>query len=413
MTDNHQLRISEVMSASSPSPPAAHPLRLLGILSVLMGFAAISTDFYLPAMPTMSQALQAPGGEMAWTISGYLVGFSFSQLIWGPISDHYGRRLPIALGLVLFTLGSAGCALSNSITALIAFRILQAIGACANVVIARAMVRDLYHGHRAAQMLSSLMTVTAITPLLAPLIGGQILTLWGWRAIFVSLVCVGIIMLGSMIFLPETLPGRDERPHSVFHAFSHYAHLIRRPRLIGYAGAGGCYYAGTFAYISGSPFAYISYHHASSLLYALLFGMGIVGIMAANMINSRLVRTWGSDRLLIMGAVISVLASLWLVADVWTDFGGIWGLFLPLFLFVSMAGFIVANSLSGAMHDDPAHAGTVSALTGAVHYGSGIIGSGMVGLLTDGTPRPMATTISIGTVLSLAFLLLIHKNRRG
>lgn len=400
------------MSSAPISPPAAHPLRLLGILSILMGFAAISTDFYLPAMPTMSQALQAPGGEMAWTISGYLVGFSFSQLIWGPVSDHYGRRLPIALGLVLFTLGSAGCALADSITTLIAFRILQAIGACANVVIARAMVRDLYHGHRAAQMLSTLMTVTAITPLLAPLIGGQILAFWGWRAIFVSLVCVGIIMLGSLIFLPETLPKRTEQSHSVLHAFSHYAHLIRRPRLIGYAGAGGCYYAGTFAYISGSPFAYLSYHHASSLLYALLFGMGIIGIMTANMINARLVRTWGSDRLLVMGTIISVLVSLWLMIDVWTDFGGIWGMFLPLFLFVAMAGFIVANSLSGALHDDPGHAGTVSAMTGAVHYGSGIIGSGMVGLLTDGTPRPMATTIGVGSLLSLAFLLLIRRDRK-
>lgn len=401
------------MSSTATQPPTVHSLRLLGILSVLMGFAAISTDFYLPAMPTMAQALQAPGGEMAWTISGYLVGFSFSQLIWGPVSDHYGRRLPIAIGLVLFTLGSAGCAAAGSITTLIAFRLLQAIGACANVVIARAMVRDLYHGHRAAQMLSTLMTVTAITPLLAPLIGGQILAFWGWRAIFVSLVCVGLIMLGSLFFLPETLPKQDERPHSVLHAFSHYAHLIRRPRLLGYACAGGCYYAGTFAYISGSPFAYISYHHASSLLYALLFGMGIVGIMTANMINARLVHAWGSDRLLVMGVIISVLVSLWLVADVWTDYGGLWGLFLPLFLYVAMAGFIVANSLSGALHDDPAHAGTVSAMTGAVHYGSGIIGSGLVGLLADATPRPMATIICVASLFSLVFLLLIRDGRKG
>jgi DHA1 family bicyclomycin/chloramphenicol resistance-like MFS transporter len=141
-----------------------HPWRILATLSALLGFASISTDFYLPAMPTMPRSLGASPGAMGWTISAYLVGFSLGQLVWGPIGDRYGRRLPVAVGLILFIVGSAGCGLSTNATMIIYCRVVQAIGACAGVVLARAMIRDLYEGDRAAQMLSTLMTVMAIAP---------------------------------------------------------------------------------------------------------------------------------------------------------------------------------------------------------------------------------------------------------
>ena len=135
---------------------------VLGVLSLLMGFASISTDLYLPAMPEMARSLHADAGQIELTISGYLVGFSFGQLLWGPLSDRYGRRLSVAIGLVLFIIGSAGCALSETFTAIIGWRMVQALGACASVALSRAMVRDLYQGNRAAQMLSTLITVMAV-----------------------------------------------------------------------------------------------------------------------------------------------------------------------------------------------------------------------------------------------------------
>lgn len=147
---------------------------LLSVLSLLMGFASISTDLYLPAMPVMGQSLQADSGMIEWTISGYLIGFSFGQLFWGPISDRYGRRIAVGSGLILFVVGSAGCALSNDVFTMIGWRIVQALGACASVALSRAMVRDLYQGTKAAQMLSTLITVMAIMPLVGPLVGGQI-----------------------------------------------------------------------------------------------------------------------------------------------------------------------------------------------------------------------------------------------
>lgn len=155
--------------AASETP---QKLRVLAILSALMSFASISTDLYLPALPAMGESLSADAGSVELTISGYLIGFSIGQLFWGPIGDRYGRRLPITLGLLLFIVGSAGCALSTSVPMMIGWRLVQAVGACANVVLSRAMVRDFYVGHQAARMLSVLITVTAIAPLIGPVWAG-------------------------------------------------------------------------------------------------------------------------------------------------------------------------------------------------------------------------------------------------
>lgn len=394
-----------------PSQPPTYSWRILSVLSILMGFAAISTDFYLPAIPAMATSLSASAKDMALTISGYLVGFSLGQLFWGPIGDHYGRRLPIAGGLVLFTLGSIGCALSHSVDMIIIWRILQAMGACASVVLARAMVRDLYEGHHATRMMSTLMTITAATPLLAPSIGGQIFEFGGWRSIFWVLSMVGCLTLVLLFTLPETLPIERRRHEPFSTIFSHYNTLILQPRILAYAGAGGCLYAGMFAYISGSPAAYITYYHVPPTSYGFLFGMNIIGIMVANMLNARFAQRLGSDCLLALGCTLSTLSGLCLIITAWTQWGGLWGLAVPLFFYVSTAGFIIANSLSGALQNYPRHAGAVSALVGAIHYGSGILGSALVGLFSNGTPRPMSIIIISAAVLSLLFLRLLKHSK--
>jgi MFS transporter, DHA1 family, multidrug resistance protein len=388
-------------SAPAQTEAAHHGWRVLAILSALMGFASISTDLYLPAMPAMGQALGADAGMVELTVSGYLIGFSLGQLLWGPIGDQHGRRLPVAIGLVLFVIGSAGCALADSAGVMIGWRIVQAVGACAGVVLSRAMVRDLYEGYRAAQMLSTLMTVMAVAPLLGPIIGGQILAFAGWRAIFWTLVGVGLATLAALFTLPETLPVERRSRVTLGRALVRYGELIRHRRLLGYAAAGGFFYGGMFAYIAGTPFAYITYHHVPPQFYGLLFGVGIVGIMATNLLNARLVMRLGSERLLVRGTGAAALAGVLLAVAAWTGWGGLWGLALPLFLFVSAAGFIIANSIAGALADFPERAGAVSALIGAIHYGSGIIGSALVGAFADGTPWPMGWVIALAGIGSL------------
>ncbi len=375
-----------------------HPLRVLGILSLLLGFASISTDLYLPALPTMAAALHSNAGSMEFTITGYLIGFSLGQLFWGPIGDRFGRRLPVAIGIVLFVIGSAGCAVADSAAVLIASRLVQAAGACAGVVLARAMVRDLYAGTRAAQMLSTLMIVMAIAPLLGPILGGQILAIAGWRTIFWTLVAVGILTFGAVLTLPETLLLERRSSEALTRALSRYGFLLRQRRLLAYAASGGFYYAGTFAYVAGSPFAYIAYHHVPAQYYGLIFGAGILGIMALNFANAKLVERHGVRRMLTAGASVAALAGVVVAVNAANAWGGILGLAVPLFAFVSVTGWIVANSVAGALADHPEYAGAASALVGAIQYGSGIFGSALVGAFADGTPWPMAAVIGVSGI---------------
>ncbi|MBP0597433.1 multidrug effflux MFS transporter [Herbaspirillum sp. LeCh32-8] len=389
--------------AATPDTPARHSLLTLGLLSALMAFASISTDVYLPALPAMALALKAGHGAMELTISSYLIGFSLGQLVWGPISDRYGRRLPVALGLVLFIIGSAGCALSGSVATMIAWRILQALGACASVVLARAMVRDLYAGPHAARMMSTLMTVAAVAPLIGPAVGSLILQAASWRAIFWTLAGIGALTLLALRRLPETLPAERRNPHALDGALSIYVSLLGQRRILAYMGTGGFFYGGIYAYVAGSPAAYISYHHMSPQAYGVLFSLGIIGIMATNQISLRLVLKLGSDRLMRIGALAAAGSGLLLALTAGFDIGGVAGLALPLLLFVGANGFIVANAIAGALTGYGERAGAVSALVGAAHFGTGILGSALVGLLADGTPWPMGLIIAIcgvGTAFS-------------
>jgi DHA1 family bicyclomycin/chloramphenicol resistance-like MFS transporter len=383
--------------------PSERNLWLLAVLSTLMAFASISTDLYLPAMPAMQLDLHAGTGALEWTISGYLVGFSVGQLVWGPIGDRYGRRAPIAVGLLLFILGSAGCALSDTASVMVGWRAVQAAGACASVVLARAMVRDLYQGERAAQMMSILMTVMAIAPLVGPSAGGLILQAWSWRAIFWSLVVVGLATLAALATVPETLPAQRRSTQPLSGALARYLALLRQPRLLAYAGAGSFFYGGMYAYVAGTPFAYIGYHQVDPRHYGLLFALGISGIMVTNLVNARYVSRLGADRLMRIGTAMAAVAGLVVAVDAASGWGGLMGLVLPLFVFVAATGLVVANSISGALELFPQFAGSVSALVGALQYGSGMLGSGLVGALANGTPAPMGIIIALcgaGSLLS-------------
>lgn len=382
----------------------------LGVLSLLMGFASISTDIYLPAMPAMGQALLASPGAVEWTVSGYLVGFSLGQLFWGPVSDRYGRRVPVATGIVIFIIGSVLCAWAGSIGSLIVWRVVQALGASAGVVLSRAMVRDLYEGHHAVRMLSTLITVMAIAPLLGPIVGAQILSIGGWRAVFGVLAIVGIATLAAIFTLPETLPTGRRHHEPLSRAFLRYGELLTTPRLLAYTGAGAFFYGGMFAYVAGTPFAYISFYHVPPRYYGLLFGAGILGIMATNMLNARLAHRIGSDRMLRFGTFQAAAAGILVALSAWGGYGGLWGLVVPLFIFASATGFIVANSISGALNVSPTRSGSVSAFVGAAQYGSGILGSGLIGVFADGTPWPMGWVVALTGVGSFlcALALLFH-----
>jgi DHA1 family bicyclomycin/chloramphenicol resistance-like MFS transporter len=398
--------------AADPDPQVAR-VRTLIVLSALMAFASISTDLYLPAMPALAAAFKADPADVQLTLSSFLTGFSLGQLVWGPIGDRYGRRLPIAAGLLLFMAGSAGCAVSETVWQMMGWRVLQAIGACAGPVLARAMVRDLYARERSAQMLSTLMTIMAVAPLLGPVLGGQILLFTSWRGIFWTLVGIGVLALAGLLTLPETLTREKRHSQSLAAALLGYLALARSPRFLGYALAGGFFYGGLFAQVAGTPFAYIDYYHVTPQAYGLLFGLNVGGLMAMNMVNTRLVMRLGSDRLFGLGSAVAALSGVVLALDARFGWGGLMGLVLPLLVYVSMAGFVVANAVAGALAAYPHKAGAASALVGATQSGTGVLSAAMIGWFSDGTPGPMGWVIGLGGIGTFVIALLLSRTRRS
>ncbi|WP_193040677.1 MULTISPECIES: Bcr/CflA family multidrug efflux MFS transporter [unclassified Pseudomonas] len=401
-------------NAGSPSdvPRTTNNVWLMLNLSALMSFASISTDMYLPALPAISRALHTDSAGVELTFSAFLIGFSLGQLIWGPISDRFGRKFPILIGMVLFIIGSVGCALSTTVTEMMVWRVVQALGACVGPVLSRAMVRDLYGREQSAKMLSTLILIMGVAPIAGPLVGGQILLLWSWPAIFWALAIVGLVTLFSFGRLPESLPPKHRTREPLRHTFATYLQLIRDPRLIGYALSGGFFYGGAYAFIVGTPFAYIDFYQVSPQAYGWLFGVNIVGMMIANFINGRLLSRMSSEQLFYRGAWTLAFFGVVLSVCVLFGWGGIWGLVIPIFFYMSMNGLIVANSVAGALAFFPHRAGSASSLVGAMHYGSGIFSAALVSWLADGTPKGMALVMG-GAGIGCLVAALWSKGARG
>ncbi|GAA0489592.1 MULTISPECIES: multidrug effflux MFS transporter [Tatumella] len=372
------------------------------ILSALMAVTSLSTDIYLPAMPVMSKELL---GNAELTVTGFLTGFCLAQLIWGPISDRYGRRRPLFIGLILFIIGSAGCALSSDMLQIVMWRIFQAFGACTGPMLARAMIRDLFSRTRAAQMLSTLMIIMAIAPIAGPLIGGQMIKITSWHAIFWLLVIIGILLLAAISFLPETLTSENRVSVTLSGAFRNYYQLLTNANYMRFTLCLTFYYVAAYAFITGSPFVYISYFHIDPQYYGWLFAVNILGVMLLSIVNRRLVQHFPLENLLRVAVTVAAAAAGVLAAGTGADIGGIGLIIISVFIFFAMNGVIAATSTACALDAVPGFAGSASALIGALQYGSGIISSLLLALFSNGTPRTMGWIIGLFTLASLVMAL--------
>lgn len=382
-----------------------HGPLFLAILSTLMAFASLSTDIYLPAMPLMASELQ---GDIELTITGFLIGFALAQLVWGPISDAFGRRLPLFIGMGLFVIGSAGCALSTDIKQIVFWRVFQAFGACTGPMLARAMIRDSFTRIRAAQMLSTLLFIMAIAPIIGPLAGGQIIKLTSWHAIFWLLVVIGGLMFLSLFALPETLPPEKRIKISLAGVFHNYSSLLRNRVFMRFTLCLTFYYVAAYAFMTGSPFVYISFYGVDPQYYGWLFALNIVGVMMMSLVNRRLVSRHPLDRLVKIAVAVAALATLTLALVSKLQLGGIVAVVVTVFLFFSMNGVIAATSTTAALDAVPSLAGSASALIGALQYGSGIISSLLLACFHDGTPWTMAWIMLIFTLFSAVIILCRH-----
>lgn len=403
------IAVMSAAPASSAPPEGAAAARLLLVLSLLMAFGPMSTDMYLPALPAMASALHASDAQLQWTLSSFLVGFGLGQLIWGPLGDRYGRRIPVMAAVLLYLAATLGCVLAANVHQMIFWRCLQALAACAGPVLARAMVRDVYGRERAARALSLLMLVMGVAPLLAPSIGGQALIWFGWRAVFWTQMGFGVAALIGALFLKETLAPAMRASLRLPDVLFGYAEMLTAPRFLGAALAGGFFYAGCFAYLAGSPFAYVDYYQVPAELYGLLFAINIAGMMALNVVNRRLVMRLGSERLLLCGIGISAAGGLVLALAGRTGFGGLAGLVVPVFFYISMLGLVSANAMALALSAFPHRAGSASALAGAMQFGFGAVSSVILGLLNDGTPWPMTAIMALSGLMALGAALLLRR----
>lgn len=375
------------------------------ILSALMAVTSLSTDIYLPAMPLMTKDLR---GDAELTITGFLIGFSIAQLIWGPISDRYGRRVPLFIGMFLFVIGSVGCALSTDILEIVFWRIFQALGACTGPMLARAMIRDLFSRTRAAQMLSTLMIIMAIAPIAGPLLGGQMIKVTTWHAIFWLLALIGALMLFSLFWLPETLAEDKRSAASVSSAFGNYYSLLTNGRYMRFTLCLTFYYIAAYAFITGSPFVYITWFGVDPQHYGWLFAVNIVGLMVVSMVNRRLVHRFPLETLLKVAVSVASLAALTLAVATGLGMGGMGIIVATVFVFFSMNGIIAATSTACALDAVPNVAGSASALMGSLQYGSGIISSLLLALFSDGTPWTMGWIIAVFTLGSALIVLTVQ-----
>ena len=373
-------------------------LSFLLILSALMAFTSLSTDIYLPAMPTMERQLN---GDAELTITGFLIGFSIAQLIWGPISDRIGRKLPLFIGIVLFVIGSVGCALSESMSAVVFWRVFQAIGACVGPMLSRAMIRDRFAQSQAAQMLSTLTIIMAIAPIAGPFIGGGLLKVATWHWIFWLLAVIGVLMFITIFKLPETLPIEKRASGSLWNAFKNYRTLLANATFMRYTLSVTFFYVAAYAFITGSPFVYIDYFGVAAQNYGFLFGLNIIGIMSLSFLNRKLVSRFALSKLLVVSSLVAFVASAVFFVLAWANIGGIWSVIVPMFVMFSMNGIIAACANAAALAAVPNQiAGSAAALLGSLQYGSGIISSLLLAVFSTGTPFTMAWIIVLFVGLS-------------
>ncbi|MCA0043149.1 multidrug effflux MFS transporter [Celeribacter litoreus] len=393
-----------------PRPHAA-VWHVMIVLAALMAFAGLSTDIYLPAMPEIADSFGVDHGAMEFTVTSFLIGLSLGQLVWGPISDKFGRMWPVVIGLGLFIIGTIGCALSSSVPEMVVWRVLQATGASASVVLSRAMIRDLYPGARGAQMMSLLIAVMTISPLIAPSIGAQVAGAFGWRAVFWVLGGIGIMALLGMLSLGETLAKPERNDSALGASFRAYAVLLCNRHVMAHALVVGLFYVGMFAYIAGTPAIFIGFYGLSPEAYGLVFGSGVVGIFILNLINGRIVARTGTTLLLRIGATATLAFGALIAVTAVSGIGGVLGFYLPLMGFVAMSGLIMPSALSGAMLGAGRNAGAIAALCGAIQYGGGIFGSALAGFFADGTPAPLGFILLAAGALTFAASLMLRTQR--
>ncbi|MER6914264.1 Bcr/CflA family multidrug efflux MFS transporter [Streptomyces sp. NPDC000594] len=406
-------RTAAAPAQGSPQITAARRAGLLVTL-VLGGLTAmppLSMDMYLPALPAVTEALSAPAATVQLTLTACLAGMALGQLVVGPMSDKWGRRRPLLVGMVVYIVATAVCAFAPSAGLLIGFRLVQGLAGAAGIVIARAVVRDLYEGEEMARFFSTLMLISGVAPVIAPVIGAQVLRFTDWRGIFAVLTLVGVLLTLVVVkWLPETLPPERRQDGGVGTALRTMRGLLADRVFSGYVLIGGFAFAALFAYISASPFVVQEIYGGSAQTFSLLFAINSIGLIAVGQLNGRvLVGRVDLDTVLAAGLAVLTLAAVALVVMTTGVLGdpGLFGVSAGLFVLMAAMGVVMPNITARALSRTPHAAGSASALIGTSSFLTGALASPLVGIAGEGTAVPMAVVQLVCALLAVGCLLVL------
>jgi DHA1 family bicyclomycin/chloramphenicol resistance-like MFS transporter len=374
---------------------------VLGLFSAIGPFAI---DMYLPALPSIGQSLDASIGAVQGSLMAFFVAMALGQIVYGPLSDMYGRKPPLVAGLVLFGLASVGCALAPDIQTLVVLRFVQGLGACAGMVIPRAVVRDLHTGHAAARLMALLMLVVSVSPILAPLAGSLLIEVAGWRSVFWA-VAVGavaaLVLLGTS--LPETRPASQRVDSNLRSALTAYGVLLRDRHFMGLVLIGGFGVSSFFAYLANSSFVFIDHYGLSPRAYSLVFALNAIAFFGVSQATGALGRRFGLVPVMRVAVLGFTGATCLLCALHAAGLQQLWLIVALLFVGNGFLGLVMPTTAVLALDAHGQIAGTASALMGTLQFVCGAIVMAIVGVFADGTALPMLIGIA-GCALITAVL---------
>ncbi|MFD1624026.1 multidrug effflux MFS transporter [Azospirillum griseum] len=389
--------------------PRSDSLVIRILLTALVAFGPLSTDLYLPSLPTLVRVFDTDIAMVQLTLSTFLIGFAVSQLIYGPMSDRFGRRPTLLVGIAVYLVASAVCALATSVEGLIAARFFQALGACCGPVVGRAVVRDVFGRDRAATVLAYMSMAMTLAPAVGPVLGGALMELFGWRSNFILLTGFAVVILVAVwSLLAETNTTRDHEALNPGRMLANYALLLRNRRFIGYVLVVACSYSGIFAFISGSSFLLIGQMHLSPAQYGMSFATVVLGYTLGSLVAGKLSHRWGGARMIRTGTLVSLAGGALGVGLAAAGVLQIASVVAPVFLFILGVGLTLPNATANAVGPYPTMAGLASSLLGFVQMTVAAVVGLAVGHLHSGTAMPLMGAIGLaGLGALLAHRLLV------
>ncbi len=381
--------------------------RFLGmaiVLGLITAVGPFAIDMYLPALPSMGKTLGAGPGAVQMSLMAYFIVIGICQLFYGPLSDIVGRKLPIYGGLAIFTVGSIGCAMAPTIEVLIGFRVVQAFGACAGMVIPRAIVRDLYTGHDATRLMSLLMLTVSISPILAPLTGSFVIAAFGWRGVFVVLTIAAVLaLILAVTQLKETREDHHRADSTWRGAFSAYGLLLRDGEFIGLVLVGALGVSSFFVYLGSASFVLINHYGLTPKLFSLCFALNAASFFGFSQLTGTLTQRFGLPQVVRVAAAGFALAMVVLALVFAMGIDNLFALMAPLFIGYGFLGLVIPTTAVLALEHHGAIAGTASALMGALQMIIGSTVMALAGIFANGSPQPMVFGIAACAVT--AFLV--------